>query len=358
MAQRHRFDAPGVTHHVMNRGASKRVIFPARDDHRAFLSRLACGVRRHELRVQLFVLMRTHFHLLVSTEAGTLSYGMMRLENSYVRRFNRRFRRDGSLPRGRFRSRPVDSFAYWHTLVRYIDHNPVRAGLCLDPADYDWGSARHYAGSLAGPPWLDRQRVETFVASTLPGLVYRPEAYREVFDTPPSKAELELVRRRVELGHWSLADDLDTLLSAPRDDLKRWMEEKAKRADGGPLAAPVAASSAVARAVATAQIAYGALPVRVSRNTVDGWALILVGLMRELASLELERIAALLGAARSTVYSRLLAHRKAVVKDALYGERAAEAAEHALRSTFPRWGATSDGRVAIARLSRGEFPRR
>jgi REP element-mobilizing transposase RayT len=353
MGQRHRYDSPGAMHHVMNRGPSKRVMLASEEDMRAIQALMACGVRRGEFKIVAFTQQRTHYHLLLHTEEGSLSYGMMRLQNVYSRRFNRRTRRDGSLVRGRFRSRLVDSFAYWHTVIRYIDHNPVRAGLCLDPAEYPWGSARHYATSLKGPPWLDRELIEAYVASGIPGGRYDPSVYRDAFGTSLSPMELEFVQRRMARGHWSLSYNLDDLLAAPPDSLQQWMAEKARRADGGEIAAPVAAPSAVLHALRQAKTNVGALPVKLTRRSQDGWDLARVGLLRDASALELERIAETAGVSVSTVHARLRSHRAALRQSPRYAQVVAGAMHAALHATFPKWAATEKGRVALRALWRG-----
>jgi len=133
MTRRPREDEPGSWHHVTNRALARRSFFETRADIRMFLSGIARAVRRGQIEVHAWCVLTTHFHLLVRSPKGELSAAMQRIQNQYVRYFNRRRQRDGSLVRGRFFSRHVDSFTYRRTLVRYIDANPVAAGLCRDP---------------------------------------------------------------------------------------------------------------------------------------------------------------------------------------------------------------------------------
>ena len=164
MPRRNRRDAPGRLHHIMNRGIAKRVVFPDRTAKRRFILLIACAVRRGELEVEALSVMDTHFHLLARSPEGRISYPLMRILNSYARYFNRRFRRDGPVFRGRYCSRPVPTHAYWRILVRYIAFHPVKAGLCRDPACYPYGSARLYVLRPAGSSWLARSAVEAHVA--------------------------------------------------------------------------------------------------------------------------------------------------------------------------------------------------
>ena len=140
MARRLRHDCPGAEFHVMNRGIARRTIFDAPADYRFFLSCLAKAVRRREITVLAYALMRTHFHLFVRSHGG-LSTAMRRVQLRHVRRFNRLRRRDGPLLRNRFLSKRVRSHAYGRNVVHYTHENPVLARLCSDPTEYPWSSA-------------------------------------------------------------------------------------------------------------------------------------------------------------------------------------------------------------------------
>lgn len=139
----------------MNRGLARRTAFESAADVRAFLALLAREVRAHKIAIHAFCVMTTHFHLLAQSVDGELGPTIGRVLNGYVRRFNRGRRRDGSLFRGRFRSRPVTTETYRRVLVRYIDLNPVQARLVECPVDYPHGSAQPHVQPV-GSPWLER----------------------------------------------------------------------------------------------------------------------------------------------------------------------------------------------------------
>jgi putative transposase len=144
---------PGLWHHVMNRGASGTHIY--RDDHDrlAFLDLVEDCALRWRVRTAAVCLMDNHYHALVYDEQGMLSRAMRHLDGVYTQRFNRRYDRDGSLMRGRFQDRLVESEGYVLEVVRYLHTNPVRAGLAKRAADYRWSSHGAY---LTGntPDWL------------------------------------------------------------------------------------------------------------------------------------------------------------------------------------------------------------
>ena len=192
-----RFDVPGTWVHVMNRGLARRPIFENADDIRYFLALVACAVRRGEIEVHAFCVLTTHFHLLVRSPSGQLSEAMRRIQNEYVRYFNRSRRRDGPLFRGRFISKPVRSERYRRILVRYIDANAVLAGLAGLPWDYPHGSAARFASGRV-PKWLARYWVldaQTAIDASSPR-----HRYVALWGRTPSQAEQELVLSRLSLS--------------------------------------------------------------------------------------------------------------------------------------------------------------
>ena len=153
-----RIEAPGLGHHVMNRGAARRDLFVDDDDRLSFLDLVTECRERWGLRTHAIVLMDNHFHALVEDTQGHLSRAMRHLCGVHTQRFNRRHGSDGPLVRGRFRSRLVQAEAYLAEVVRYIHANPVQAGLVKRAGDYPWSSHRHYL-ARERPPWLSTDEV-------------------------------------------------------------------------------------------------------------------------------------------------------------------------------------------------------
>lgn len=239
MPRRPRRDCPGMLHHVMNRGLARRTVFETRKDVRAFLALFARAVHDGRVELHAFAILSTHFHVLLRSLDGRLSETLRRVENAYVRRFNRTRRRDGPLFRGRFRSFPVETTRYLHTLVRYIDQNPVNARLAPRAEDYPYGSARSLVADGARPRWLARDVVDAFLASQLEAGRSRAEAYRSTFAPRLTPALLRFVESR--LAHASREPDpLDDLVAAADESVHAWMLRRAHLADhtkpGLPLA--------------------------------------------------------------------------------------------------------------------------
>ena len=205
-----RQDEPGQWHHVFNRAVARRTLFERREDYRFFLANLARAVHRREIEVHAYCLMGTHYHLLVRSPQGKLADAMQRIQLAYSRWFNRSRRRDGSLVRGRYGSRPVHTLNYRRVLVRYIDLNPCSARIVEAPAMYKWGSARHYSRP-SGPPWLERGWVESEVARECEASRFRPELY-DAITSEQSPLELsQLVEAR--MGHADGPDPWDDIVT-------------------------------------------------------------------------------------------------------------------------------------------------
>lgn len=283
MPRRRRIDRPGLLHHVINRAIARRTAFETRRDIRMFLALVARAVREGRIEVHAYSILATHFHLLVRSLDGRLSETMRRIENAYVRWFNRTRRRDGSLFRGRFRSIPVESARYLHVLLRYIDQNAVAARLVSDALTYPHGSAESQAGVGRRRPWLSRTLVDQF----LPGVADRGHerimAYRRAFAPSLSSSMREFVERRVARGACR-QDELDDLVGTASADVRAWMVRKAQLADGTAPGLPLVSMKTAADVVDIqrrrspgARIQVGARTERVL------WDVALVALLRDLA---------------------------------------------------------------------------
>jgi putative transposase len=146
MARPTRIRIADLTQHVINRGNNRSDIFREEQDYLFFLLALRDASVRHQLDVHSYALMTNHFHIIATPRAATgLSDAMHVVGTKYVGYFNRRYERSGRLFEGPFKSSVIDTETYWFTCMRYVELNPVRAGLVSDPADYRWSSYRSNA---------------------------------------------------------------------------------------------------------------------------------------------------------------------------------------------------------------------
>jgi REP element-mobilizing transposase RayT len=130
----------GAAYHVMARGVARQPIFRDDEDRRQFLKLLDDVVARHEWSCHAFVLISTHYHVLVRTPNPDLARGMQRLNSCYAQHFNRRHGETGHRFERRYHSVLIESEAHALELIRYLALNPVRAGACRKAAAWRWSS--------------------------------------------------------------------------------------------------------------------------------------------------------------------------------------------------------------------------
>ena len=147
MARLPRLTVPGYPHHVIQRGNNRQAIFASNADYEVVLGLLDEHARKQQVALHAYVLMSNHFHLLATpqTDDGVPKL-MQSVGRSYVRYFNQRHARTGTLWEGRYRSTLIQAERYLLACMVYLDLNPVRAGMVADPAEYPWSSHAHYAG--------------------------------------------------------------------------------------------------------------------------------------------------------------------------------------------------------------------
>lgn len=147
MARLARLFVPGCPQHIIQRGHNRMTVFAGDEDRQRYLAWLTDALEEHRVALHAYVLMGNHVHLLVSADtAAASSVVMQSVGRRYTQYFNRIYRRSGTLWEGRFRSTVVASEAYVMACYRYIDLNPVRAGLVESPAAYAWSSYLHHVG--------------------------------------------------------------------------------------------------------------------------------------------------------------------------------------------------------------------
>lgn len=200
MARLARLVVPGYPHHIVQRGNNRQPTFVDDVDRERYLTLLAEYTKRHELPIHAFVLMPNHVHLLATpAEASALASVMQGVGRTYVRWFNARHQRTGTLFEGRFRSSVVDSDRYALTCTRYIELNPVRAGLVASPAEFRWSSFRHNVGIQAHP--LVTEHAAMWALGNTP--FDRQLSYRGMFEAPLAEADLALFRQSARSG-WAV----------------------------------------------------------------------------------------------------------------------------------------------------------
>jgi putative transposase len=141
MARLLRISPAGVPVHVIQRGNNRQVCFESDDDHEAYAGWLAEYSHRYSVDIHAWVLMSNHVHLLCTPRVeGGISRMMQGLGRRYVQYFNSKYGRTGTLWNGRFKSCLIQEERYLLQVYKYIELNPVRAGMVADPGAYRWSS--------------------------------------------------------------------------------------------------------------------------------------------------------------------------------------------------------------------------
>jgi REP element-mobilizing transposase RayT len=140
MARGFRVESPGI-YHVLNRGVEKRDVFLERSDYEKFLRLLKENKVEFDFHVLAYCFMPNHYHLLLQTKSENLSAAIKSQNQMYAQYFNRKYERVGGLWQGRFKSRLVRDNKYLKTLFKYIEQNPIKAGIAAKIGEYPWASA-------------------------------------------------------------------------------------------------------------------------------------------------------------------------------------------------------------------------
>jgi len=157
MARLPRYVIPGQPQHIIQRGNNRQIIFAAEADYQFFRDALVEAAAKRGLAIHAYVWMTNHVHLLATPEFDdSIGKTFQSVGRRYVQYFNYSYKRSGTLWEGRYRATVVDSERYLLTLMRYIELNPVRAGMVAAPQDYPWSSYRRNALGEGGPnaDWL------------------------------------------------------------------------------------------------------------------------------------------------------------------------------------------------------------
>lgn len=150
MARLPRLSIPGYPHHLIQRGLDRQPIFQDAADHQLMRDLLVEHARQAQVDLHAYVLMPDHFHLLATpAQADSLARMMQGVGRRYVRHFNARSGRAGTLWEGRYRCAPLQPDASLLDCMAFLDLHPVRAGLAEAPQDYPWSSHRHCIGQAS-----------------------------------------------------------------------------------------------------------------------------------------------------------------------------------------------------------------
>jgi putative transposase len=176
----------GWTYHVLNRGNARAQVFHKPEDYHAFLEMIGEATIRIPMRVLAYCLMPNHFHLaLWPHHDGDLSRWMHWLLTTHVRRYLRHYRSSGHVWQGRFKAFATQEDEHLLVVLRYIERNPLRAGLVERAEAWEWSSLRWLATPERSPVRLE------------PGTVPRGTAWLEGVNAAMAEAEVDRLRECV-----------------------------------------------------------------------------------------------------------------------------------------------------------------
>src|SRR5258708_662732 len=202
MARLGRYFLPDQPLHLTQRGNNRAATLFADEDYARYRDWLAEAAADYGCAIHGYVLMTNHVHLLITPQTpDSLPRTMQSLGRRYVRYVNAAYRRTGTLWEGRYRAAPIDSDAYFLAGCRYIELNPVRAGMVGHPREYSWSSYRAHALGAADTLVSVHPLYRALGTTALK----RQRAYRALF-RPSLDAGFVDALRAATNGGWALGN--------------------------------------------------------------------------------------------------------------------------------------------------------
>lgn len=198
-------------HHISQRGNNKQTVFFDIEDRKLYLKLLKKYSKECKCKIHSYCLMTNHVHLLLTPEKKeSLAKAMQKISLRYTQHINKKYNRSGRLWECRFHSCVVEKETYLWSVCRYIERNPVRAGIVKDPTRYQWSSA------LANTTSVDRYQLITPIWETR----FEREEYCRFLTQHDHRNEKEMIRKSTMGGFpigtkqflWRLSQDLGIVL--------------------------------------------------------------------------------------------------------------------------------------------------
>ena len=198
MPRTSRIVLPNYPHHIIQRGHNRQIVFASSEDYLYYLENLKEWKKRIGCKVYAYCLMTNHVHLIIDpvNDVENLALLMKRVSGRQTRYVNKTEGRSGTLWEGRYKSSPIKKDEYLLTCCRYIELNPVRAGIVNNPAQYKWSSYKYKIG-MERNNWLDIDPCYKDLGTTDRE---REKRYKEFVKGLISDGEWEMIRQAVQRG--------------------------------------------------------------------------------------------------------------------------------------------------------------
>jgi len=165
MGRKRRDQRSEVLYHVTARGNARQDIYLGDEDRQTFLGFVSLACERERLICHAYCLMGNHYHLLVETPGANIGSAMHRINCLHANRFNRVYGCEGHVFERPYRAAIMHGGRRELEAARYIDRNPVRAGLCDRPEQWRWSSHAALIGCAACPSFLSTERLTAWFGS-------------------------------------------------------------------------------------------------------------------------------------------------------------------------------------------------
>lgn len=208
--------------HIVQRGINREPCFFAEEDYQCYLHWLEEAARDCGCAIHAYALMTNHVHMLLTpSSTGAPSRLMQSLGRRYVQYANRHYRRSGSLWEGRYKSSVVQAESYLLACMRYIELNPVRAGMAGDPGQYRWTSYRANGLAQADPRIVAHPIYLALDAQPLPRCQAHRAMFRPQLDAEAASDIRAALRLGMPLGQKRFAETICARLGIRRNTGKR-----------------------------------------------------------------------------------------------------------------------------------------
>jgi len=213
MPRRSRIIVPDIPLHIIQRGNNRQCCFFAEEDYLFYLDWLKEYAKSTGCSIHAYVLMTNHVHLDPGPEKSDSAGNMMkRLGQRYVQYINRTYKRSGTLWEGRFRSCIIQQEEYLFSCQRYIEMNPVRAGMAKHPGEYRWSSYQ-VNGQGIRSDLITHHSLYLGLGQTE---AKRQDAYRDLFRCEFEAGEIDKIRKATNgnfaLGTSRFTDEISKML--------------------------------------------------------------------------------------------------------------------------------------------------
>ena len=190
---------PHMPHHVRQRGHNKQTVFFDGGDCETYLRVLRKWTGEFRVKIYGYCLMTNHVHLLLDpgSDVQSLAKVMKRVAGKYTRYFNRLYHRSGTLWESRFKSSPIQTEEYLLACCRYVDLNPVSAGMVRQPGEYRWSSFRQKTRDAVNA-WIDFDDCYIALGETVSQRLQTYEKF--VIEGVPASGEFDLIRQALGSG--------------------------------------------------------------------------------------------------------------------------------------------------------------